>query len=115
MENPIDRIRRLLLEDVKTGSLSWFYISVADTEFRGGYVIQARGPTEAWTLFHRLDWGYKGANTITCPIPEEQMVNIPASMRWRKLTKDEANKLGEPREQQEETSSQVPGDGRSHS
>jgi hypothetical protein len=88
MENPIDRIRRLLLEDVKTGSLSWFYISVADTEFRGGYVIQARGPTEAWTLFHRLDWGYKGANTITCPIPEEQMVNIPASMRWRKLTKD---------------------------
>lgn len=42
-----ERIRSSLFKDVTTGKLGWYYISVADTEFRGGYLIEARGPTEA--------------------------------------------------------------------
>jgi hypothetical protein len=93
------RRQAMLLEDVSKGTLSWWYISVAnDDEFKGGFFLQARGPTEAWCLLHNLGWFpyNEGCDTQTYgPIPEDLIdEEAPAEFRWRKLTKEEVTNLG---------------------
>jgi hypothetical protein len=89
-----EKIAALLLEEVKAGKMDWWYISVADEkEFKGGYIIEARGRTEAWCLFHSLNWCPKDVSTqVTGPITEE-MGRVPEGFRWRRLTKEEALSL----------------------
>lgn len=89
------RIRNLMLDEAKTEKLDWYYISVADEKFRGGYLIKAQGPTVAWRFLHAFGWWVDGCSTSTNgPISDEVMAKIPDDMRWRKLTKDEALNLG---------------------
>lgn len=90
------RIRTMLLEEVRTGTLAWYYISVASVgQFHGGYFVQARGPTEAWTLLHRLGWypyGTDAETETTGPYTDEEMNSPegpPPDKRWRRLSKEE--------------------------
>jgi hypothetical protein len=86
-----EKVAEKLLAEVSSGApLSWYYISVAgDEEFFGGYLIQARGETEAWVLFHGLGWypTEVGASTMTTKVPD--IGKVPVSMRWRRLTKED--------------------------
>jgi len=86
------RIQTLLLEELRAGKLGWYYVSVADDdEFKGGYFIEARGPTEANHLLHTLGWWVQGCCTKTQgPLPEEK---IPESYRWRRLSKEEVKAI----------------------
>lgn len=94
------KVNSLLLAELKHHQgLQWYYISVAiEGEFLGGYFIEARGKTEAWTWLHTLEWYPRGSNasTITIgPIDPAKMQNIPFTMRWRRLGKNEALTLKE--------------------
>lgn len=88
-------IQEALLMEVKADQWGWYYISVANDTFQGGYVIKARGHTEAWRLLHGLGWWTEGCSTETTgPIPEETLKKIPEEQRWRRLSKEEALHLG---------------------
>ena len=91
-----ERVRELLLGEVRSGEMRWYYISVADERFRGGYFIEARGPTEAWTLLHRLGWYEPGCSTATYgPVPPDRIERfVPGPMRWCRLEKDQVIGLG---------------------
>ena len=97
-ENTKERMRKLLLEELKTGTPQWYYISVAGEEFQGGFVLRGYGPTDAWLYLHRLGLYPLGSgfSTQTCgPIDEAVMQKIPEEKRWRRLNKEEATNLGE--------------------
>lgn len=90
-----ERVAELLLAEMRADApLAWYYISQAnESGFPGGYLIKARGPTEAHRLFHGLDFFARdvGAETLTVgPMPEEAMARVPEGMWWRWLTRDEA-------------------------
>lgn len=88
------RIANTLLPELKAGKLEWYYISVADDEFQGAYLIRACGPTDAWRLLHVLGWWERGSTETHGPIPEDKMLKIPEEKRWRKLSREEAMNLG---------------------
>ncbi len=48
MVTPKERIAELLLEELKNGTMEWYYVSVADETFHHGYLVQGMGPTDAW-------------------------------------------------------------------
>jgi hypothetical protein len=88
------RISKALLEELKQDVFNWYYISIADNKaFWGGYIIKARGPTEAWCLMHSMNWYPKGSEcgTQTTEIPD--ITKVPEDMRWRKLTQEDLNRL----------------------
>ena len=91
-------IAKLILEECKVGILKWFYISIAnEKEFLGGYILQAFGPTHAWTTLHALGWYPRGsdAGTETTLVPDDVIDAMPPSTLWRKLSKEEVESLGE--------------------
>lgn len=89
------RVAAELLAEMKASKgLQWFYISLANERFQGGYIIRAQGITDAWVIFHGLGFWKEGCSTVTEPIPEKVMEKIPESMRWRRLTQLEALALG---------------------
>jgi hypothetical protein len=93
------KAKALLLEEVKTGKLGWYYISISNlSEFYGGCLIEARGPTEAWFLMHRLGIYPAGGSYSTStsgPFDPEPMQKIPEEQRWRRLSQEEVHTLGE--------------------
>ncbi len=95
MVTPKERIAELLLEELKNGTMEWYYVSVADETFHHGYLVQGMGPTDAWQRAHGLNVIDHGCSTETIgPIPDEAMARIDVSFRYRKLTKQEAENLG---------------------
>jgi hypothetical protein len=89
------RLQAMLLKEVKEGKREWYYISSATaTTFHGGFYLMAHGPTEAWTLYHRLGWHTEGCSTQTSgPIDQDIMDNnVPMEDRWRRLSKEEVCK-----------------------
>ncbi len=90
-----ERVARLLLDELRTGEEQWYYISVAAEVFYGAFVLQAKGPTDAWVRMHALGWCPKDHSTETHgPIPESAINHIPESMRYKKLTREEAENIG---------------------
>lgn len=84
-----------LLNEVKKGKLRWYYVSMAtQTEFRGGFHIEARGPAEVVLLMHGLRFREDGTELqIVDPIDTEIVKEIPESMRWRKLSLEEVKSI----------------------
>jgi hypothetical protein len=96
---PKERAAELLLKELTSGSPEqWYYISMVHcptNKFAGGFVVPGHGPTDAWMRFHALNLHEKDCETGTHgPIDEEPLTRIPLSMRLRKLSKEEAEKLG---------------------
>lgn len=90
------RVGAMVLEEVKSGTLDWYYISIAgDAGFYGAYLIQARGPNEAWNLLHLCFGVPEEHETLSNgPVPDAVMAKVPVELRWRLLTRDEAEKIG---------------------
>lgn len=91
----IRRLRRKLLEEVRTGKLGWYYISMAsEAGFAGAVVVEARGPAEANNLMHSLGLYQEGCESLCLPVPEEALPMIKDSEKYRLLNKREAENLG---------------------
>jgi len=93
-------IAAMLLEEVKDGVLSWYYISAFSqggdptaASFVGGYFIEARGETEAMCLLHMLCMYPSGCGTVCSKVSEDSMRHVPITYRWRKLNKMEVDSL----------------------
>lgn len=91
-----ERVASLLLPELQSGKLEWYYISVARPgKFDSGWLIKARGPTEAWCILHRIYKMPEGCNTDTTgPLPDDFAAKVPAGLLWSKLTETEAKNLG---------------------
>jgi hypothetical protein len=97
-DEKLKRFQGLLLEDVLSGKLRWFYISMAGPKgFIGGVFIEARGPTEAWRLLHGLGLypPGSGAETQTYEVPAEKVAYVTADRTYRRLSKADLEKMDE--------------------
>ncbi len=92
-----ERVAELLLPELMSEEpRQWYYISVANDTFLGGYFIKAHGPTDAWTILHKLGWFPTGvdAETMTMgPVDEKEMKQVPVRQRWRKLSREDIKAL----------------------
>lgn len=93
-------IAEMLLEEVKDGVLSWYYISAFSegneptaASFVGGYFIKARGETEAMCLLHMLGLYPSGCGTVCSKVDDEAMAHVPDDYKWRKLNRREVESL----------------------
>ena len=85
----------MLLEELTTGVEEWYYISVAADVFHCGYLVQGKGPTDAWHRVVALNIiPHDHSTQTTGPIEAEIMARIPESLRYRKLTREESEALG---------------------
>lgn len=88
-----ENVAKRLLPELKHGKLEWWYISVAGPDgFDSAWLIEARGPTEAWCLLHRLYRMPDGCETNTWgPVI---VASVSEDKRWRRLNRTEAEGLG---------------------
>lgn len=86
------RLNTLLAQEGKN-PLSWWYLSYAgETEFLGGLIIQAHGPTEA-TYLSRHRGISPGGEVLILQVPDDQLP--PDEYRNRLLTRQELNTFWE--------------------
>lgn len=92
------RVAELLLEELKAWKENWYYISIVHiptNTFRGGILLKATGPTHAWIILHGLNVLERDCETATSgPVRADVMAKIQDNMRWRLLTREEAESLG---------------------
>lgn len=92
-----DRVRALLLEEVKGNPLPrWFYLTATtggDSKFAASMVLSARGPTEAWNLFHMLYTVPKDCDITCIPVPDELAARVPPDLVWRVLGWEDTRRL----------------------
>lgn len=89
-----ERIRELMMAELKEGKLRWWWVSMAAPgKFGAAFVVRCLGPTHYTYIIHTMDWYIQGCSTQGFPLDEEAVAKIPEDMRWRPLTRAEAESL----------------------
>jgi hypothetical protein len=94
-----EKVAGLLLKELRTNPPDeWYYISLVhrpSNTFVGGYLLLAKGWTDAWCKMHYLNWCPPDCESRTYgPLDRDKVDKLPDGFKWRKLTKDEAENLG---------------------
>ena len=88
------RMRAMLLSEVLTGKHRWWLVLIESdvngvAGHHGGDYINARGPTEAWCLFHNFGFYPGQGRTVTYEIVDDKQDKVTPDLQYRLLTKFE--------------------------
>lgn len=93
LERLKERMREMMLEELKDGEFRWWWVSMAGKEFGAAFVIRCLGPNHYTHIIHTMGWYIIGCETRGFPLDEEAVARIPENMRWRPLNRAEAESL----------------------
>lgn len=95
LEEVKKRTASMLLKELQRGVREWYYVSNADSDrFLGGYLVQAFGPTDAWRIYHAMNWHQPGSTATYGPLDPDSLVMVPEEQKWCRLTREEVLTLG---------------------